>query len=80
MRVMRRLIFKELSKAMTTSDMVLDTVNKTKLWQKLIFNQLAKNIEGNLGRPAKVAKNDVTSSLEKQLQKLVLNQLYACIQ
>ena len=80
MRMLRKLIFKELSKAMTKSDMVLDTVNKTKLWQKLIFNQLAKNIEGNLGCPAKVAKNDVTSSLEKQLQKLVLNQLYACIQ
>ena len=80
MRVMRRLIFKELSKAMTTSDMVLDTVNNTKLWQKLILNQLGKNIEGNLRCPAKGVKKYVISSFEKQLQKLVLNQLCACIQ
>ena len=80
MRVLRRLIFKELSKAMTTSDMVLDTVNNTKLWQKLILNQLGKNIEGNLRCPAKGAKNEVTSSFKRQLQKLVLNQLCACIQ
>jgi len=80
MRVLKRLIFNEISKAMTKSDTVIHTVDYTKLWQKLIFKQLGKEIEGNYGWPTKVAKIYVTSSFEKQLQKLVFNQLYACSQ
>jgi len=79
MRALRRLIFNELNKAMTKSDTVLDTANKRQ-WQKLIFNQLGKKMVENLECPARIAKNDLSSSFEKQLQKLVFNQLYACLQ